>query len=371
MAREKKKIRLKMVDESAVQPARVPRVENQETQQQTKPMRLKVLEATKGSSQRLELPEKLDAEELRTHQPGIEALAELDAADLNFIESSWNPELAKSKPTPWGWFILLGLVLAGGLLWSLTLVRSAAPLQLEQQSSAKSAIEKNQKEDQEASQLVEQIEATTRKFLKAKSIEEIMPLVRHAERVAPLMRKYYATHPFADLHVSEFLPLQPVTLENRANFWQAYTNVKTDKSVPLLVEVLDSGDPKVDWETFVCYQPMDWDVFAKERRKGESLDFRVYLEATNLFSHEFSNSNVWNCYKLTALGSEEVLFGYAKIGSEVATALTDLLEKNSNVKTAAILRMNIPEGIQSRQGVFLEKVMAPRWIYVDSPATED
>jgi len=370
MAREKKKLSLKTVDETIVQPTPVTRIENHETQQQAKPLRLQVLESELGVSQRLELPDATDLDDLRTHQPGVEALDD-QIHEANFIEQSWAPDSVGNKNIPWAWFVLIALILAGGLIWSLALVKSSTPKIEAQQSVADTIFQKNLQEDEEAGRLVDYLESTARKFLTASSIDEMIPFIRHAERVTPLMRAFYASHPLDHLQVKKLTKLQPITLDDRGNFWQLSFETIPNKTTSLLVEVLKSGEAKIDWETFAHYQPMDWDVFAKERPAGSSFEFRVYLEPDNLFSHEFKNSNVWNCYKLTALGSQETLFGYAKVGSETAETLAKLIAENSNQKAAGTLRIHIPLGIQSKMGVVIEKVMAPRWIYLDSPVSDD
>jgi hypothetical protein len=100
------------------------------------------------------------------------------------------------------------------------------------------------------------------------------------------------------------------------------------------------------------------------------LDFRVYAEADNFFSHEFADSNRWACFRLTALDSDVPLFGYAPAGGEVATTIQQLLQQNAGHRSSLILRLSIPEGLQSRSGVMIEKVLSPRWLYIESPASD-
>ena len=51
------------------------------------------------------------------------------------------------------------------------------------------------------------------------------------------------------------------------------------------------------------------------------MDFRVYVEADNFYSHEFADSDQWMSFRLTALDSEETLFGYARPDSAEARRL--------------------------------------------------
>ncbi|MCX8496471.1 MAG: hypothetical protein ORN51_09855 [Akkermansiaceae bacterium] len=371
MARERKKISLRTVEEAIVQPTPVTRIENRETQRQPKPVRIEILDSEQAVSQRLELPDTTDQDELRTHQPGVEALEEQILTDTGLIEQSWASESDQEKNIPWAWFALIALILAAGLAWSLSLINSSSPKIEEQQNAASSIYQKNLTEEQEAERLVSQIENASRNFLKASSIDEMIPFIRHAERVTPLMRTFYASNPIDHLQVKNLTQLQPVTLDERAIFWQVSFETGPEKITSLLVEVLKSGEVKIDWETYAHYQPMDWDVFAKKRPAGSTFEFRVYIEPDNFYSYEFKNSNVWNCYKLTALGKEETLFGYVKAGSETAETLAKLVAENSNQKVAGALRIHIPIGIESKLGVVIEKVIAPRWIYLDSPVSDN
>jgi hypothetical protein len=75
-------------------------------------------------SRRLTMPSKEEVE-LRTHQPGIEVLIENDAANPELLEKGWGEASEAKNPIPWGWFALIGLAIAGAVIWSATHVRQA------------------------------------------------------------------------------------------------------------------------------------------------------------------------------------------------------------------------------------------------------
>jgi hypothetical protein len=162
--------------------------------------------------------------------------------------------------------------------------------------------------------------------------------------------------------------LQPLTLDHRANFWSAAVVLTNDKTHNLVVEILESGEARIDWETLVCFQPIPWDDFVARALPGSSLDFRVYVEHDNFFSHEFADAARWTCFQLTALNSQDKLFGYAPAASEEARNLLSLIDQNGGRKTALILRLTFPPGLQSRRGVVIEKLLCSRWLYLDPPA---
>ncbi len=367
MAREDKRVELKPVDDTPEPEVAVIRLESDETRQRAKPVRLGVPETETGVSQRLDVPAR-EEYETRTHQPGIEALIENEAVDPNFLEQDWGSESTRHKSTPWGWFVLIGLILASGAIWSLSGVKKSEVKAAEIRVAADTSIDQEAKEELEASQLIDRMEAVTRKFFATTSVDALARLSRHPERVRPLMESYYGGKPIPPQQLTRPPLLQPLTMDNRANFWMGSVDLADKTKRNLIIEILGDGEPRIDWETLVCYQPMKWDTFATERPAGKSMDFRVSMERDNFFSHEFADATQWNCFRLTALNSDETLFGYTKVGDEISNSLLALIQQNRGRRTAVILRLNIPEGIQSRRGVVIEKMLSPRWLYINPPA---
>jgi hypothetical protein len=307
---------------------------------------------------------------LRTHQPGIDALIESELLNPDALEQNWGETSSRRHPIPWGWFALIGLIIAGAVIWSASHVEKADE-QVEQFRAETRIVQvDDEKEDLEAGLLIDRIEATLRKVFSVGSVDELAAVVRHPERVTPLMRSHYATHPMPTARLKAVKGLQPMTIDRQGNFWVATVLLDDGKSRSLVIEVLDSGEPRVDWETLVCHQPMKWDDFVARRPAGTSLDFRVYVKTDNLYSHEFANSDQWACYHLTALESEEYLFGYVRTDNPEAAVLRQLIDQNGDRPTTLILRLMVPEGLKSPRGVVIEKVTNPRWLYVDSPAAD-
>ena len=369
MAREVKRLGVKAVDEELERSRMIVRLENQETQQKEKPVRLIVEVDETSVSQRLDLPAR-EIAELRTHQPGVEVLIEGDSGNIDIVEQNWGGESAVHKSLPWGWFVLIAMVLAGGVIWSLTQVKESRVEAEKIKVATEVALSADESDEKEALALIQHIEESIRDFFKESSVEGLSRLVRHPDRVRPLMKAYYQGKPVANSQRVEIKLLQPVTLDNRASFWMASVALEAGKSANLLIEILESGEARIDWETLVCHQPMPWETFTTTRPAGTSLDFRVYAEADNFFSHEFADSNRWACFRLTALDSDVPVFGYAPAGGEVATTIQQLLQQNAGHRSSLILRLSIPEGLQSRSGVMIEKVLSPRWLYIESPASD-
>jgi hypothetical protein len=358
MAREEKPIRLRPVDGPDMEPPPVVRLQNPETG-------WKKLEV-ESQPVRLVLPEREEVE-LRTHQPGIDVIANPDRPKPELLEENWGESPAQHQPIAWGWFALIGLVMICAMLWSLRRMEKADTQAVRIRSETHSVIVDEEREQREAAQLVDRIDKTVRDFVNASSVEALSHLSRQRARVLPLMRRYYSDKPVFSGSLKVVKMLQPVTLDNRGNFWLASIVRGEGEVKNLVVEIEASGEPRIDWETYVCYQPMKWDEFATKRPTGTSVDFRVYAERDNFHSHEFSDADQWLCFRLTALGSEETLFGYARAGSPEAKELLNQFETNGGGRISLILRLKIPENLQSRHGVVIEKLLCPRWMYVDPP----
>ena len=365
MARETKKLELKPVDDIAEERVPVILVENKETQAREKPVRLAMPKAALPSH-RLDMPTREDFE-FRTHQPGIDELIDKACANPDLVEQAWEKNSSYRQNVPWGWFFLIGTILAAAVIWSLGGIQKADVQAKKIQVAAESIVDHDAREDREASDLIVQIEAATRKFFGTTDVRELARQVRHSERVAPLMHAHYGDKPIPAQSIRRTTILQPVTLGSRGNFWMEQVELANRETHNLLIEILDSGEPRIDWETLVCYQPMKWDTFVGERPKNTTLDFRVYAEQDTFFSHEFSDPNVWNCFRLTALDSEETLFGYAKKSDQASRDMLEILNLSQAKRASIILRVNVPEGLQSRRGVVIEKMLSPRWLHIDPP----
>jgi hypothetical protein len=369
MAREDKPLILRPVDEDAVETVKVVRLENRETESREKdlkPIRLGAVPDDGLTSRRLDLPSREEVE-LRTHQPGIDLLIEAEAGNPDLLEQTWGEESTVRNPIPWGWFALIGLVIAGAVIWSVTRVEKAENQADQIRVATQTVLVDDEKEVREATQLINRIEQTLGAFFEASTVEALAPLVRHPERVMPLIRSYYTNRSVFSGKLRAIKALQPLTIGNRGNFWIATIGSEDRSNRNLVIEIDESGAPRIDWETYVCHQPMDWDEFANRRPAGESMDFRVYVEQDSFYSHEFADSKRWISIRLTALGGEETLFGYIAADSGEAEVLMNLLQQSGGRPATLILRLLIPEGLVSRRGAVIEKVVSPRWLYIDSP----
>jgi hypothetical protein len=364
MAREKKPIELRPVEETPVAEADIVRLGGDPTVLRVIPERA---DLRPPPDARLELPDLESAEPLRTHEPGVESLLEAELASMTTDEVHWGKEARERPPFPWGWFVLLGLVLAGAIGWSLNYVIQAGRDLKQGQQSAFQSLVGTEAVDRDIVRSLAIMEATVRKFCEARSIDEMLPVVRHPERIRPLMEKYYAETPLRPLGFVRRKDFQGATFGTITSFWVYKVVVGDGRTKVLLVEQVSNEVYRVDWETAVTYQPMAWDRYTAERPAGTTLDFRVQVHEDHFFSHEFADEHRWSSYRLTTPTGADTLFGYVPKGSLVEAVLRESLKATPGKPGNLILRLRLPEGLLSRRGVVIEKVLSARWIFVVPP----
>lgn len=329
---------------------------------------LKIITPEHSQDTSMKLPV-INREELnsRRSQPGIESLIDAELNTLAGLEENWGKPESENRPLPWGWFALIAIFLAGGALWSLKNVFVAdehiAVIRIE----AESILQDEETSVETARELIGRIQSTIAAFCMAPDIETMTHFIRHLERVRPLMDDHYSRNPFETLGPATVETLRPLTLGTHGDFWVATLKLRDGGSKNLIVQAREKGPALVDWETAVNYQPMVWDDFARQRPVESPMDFRVYLQPDSLHTHEFQDASKWDSYMLTALNSEEMLFGYVRTDSPTAQLLRAWFARNRSQRAAMIMRLSIPEGLASPRGVVIDHALSVRWIYISKP----
>jgi hypothetical protein len=370
MAREKKPqkpLELRPVEEEVLHEEQIIRLEKADAVVKVVQERMPVRPVPEA---RLEVPEVTAAEGKRSFEPGFEALIETEMAELANQERDWGQGEAVRNPLPWGWFALLGLVLAGAMLWAVTRAREGEEEVKKAREQAVATVSLAEATDQEIERSLALMDEAVRRYCTARSPSEMAPWVRQPERVRLLMSRYYGEHPFKPLGYQRQVGLQMVMPGVKGDFWQ----VKVDrgdggKTEQLLVEQLPGDRYLVDWEMQVVYQPRSWDSYARERPRGTSLDFRVIVGEDHFFSHEFADAKRWSSYRLTAMDAEETLWGYAPrnsaIDAVIKRELAAIADAGGGSEARMLLRLVLPDGLKSRRGVIIDQVVSASWVMPD------
>ncbi|MFN6043913.1 MAG: hypothetical protein ACK49I_00420 [Verrucomicrobiota bacterium] len=322
-----------------------------------------------GSKVRVKLPLREDLE-TRSNEPGVETIIDPEPPAPELVENVWGDHTKNTKPIAWGWFAILAVTMTAGMIWSLYKIEKSENQTRVLQEEAKSLLSQEEEEERNAARLIDQMEVTLRKFHTATTVSSLLPLVRHPERVKPLMEDYYGGKPVTMNRLRSIRSMSPLTLNNRADFWLASVRQSDDLTKNIILQINEAGEALVDWETYVCYQPMDWTDYANYRPAGTTMDFRVYVRPDNLFSHEFNNPSQWLCFQLNAQDSNEFLYGYVDASSDVARQILMETSRSNGEVASLILRLYIPENLQAKRAVIIKKIICDKWLFVDPPAAD-
>ncbi|MFM2197812.1 MAG: hypothetical protein RLZZ505_1244 [Verrucomicrobiota bacterium] len=365
MAKEKDKIELRPVDEGAEEKLRFVRLHKDaaEEVEELPPVKVGVI----PTNARLEASLKDDLK-IRSNEPDVGSLIE---RDVPLSEEPWENQVVAETKVPWGWVAAVACIFTVAILWSLINLNRGEEQGRSLEEESLTAREKERVEEMDAEIMIGALERAVRGFFDARSTEEMLLHVRQADRVRPLLENYYADSVPEAVRVVNIMGMDPLTIERHASFWMVVCELENGVESQLLVEAISEKEAKVDWETFVCYQPMAWDEFASKRPGGYTGDFRVYVEKDFYHSHEFSDSASFESYRMTVLKGDSVLFGYVPRDGELAQRMSELIDGSDGGAVPLILRLHVPQGVQSPNGVVIREIVNPRWVFVETPAKKE
>ena len=192
------------------------------------------------------------------------------------------------------------------------------------------------------------------KFLNCETIEELAPLIRHSERVMPLIRKHYQNSPYQP---SPSLTIDETGITQISKKFTSFQVVLADySSRPIAVEITDNG-PLVDWESWVGYCGTPWETFIEQKTKQPTL-VRVRANQDFYFNFNFSDSSKWTCYRLARSSDETVLFGYLPVDSP----LNSQLPNSKKPPATHIIKIKFPEQAVSGDQVLITDIIQEGWV---------
>jgi hypothetical protein len=357
--------KLRVIDEEVAMPSEIVRLERGGVS-------VEPVERLPGSAnERIEARLESKPRELfdgRSQEPGVEAILDQEEPAAN-VEQPWGLDDGRLAGIPYGWFLLIAALLAGAGAWSIRAMHRGEELLKVQHDEVLERIDEDKIADQQAEALVEEVERVVAAYLRAETITAILPWIRQPERVEPLIAAEWRDRPKQALEFTRMTMFQPQDYGGQS-FWVVRVEVRDGEPQTLLVEQTEASGVKVDWETHVCHQPMAWDRFIDERPDDRALEFRVRVAPDIHHSHEFSDAARWICFRLTAKGSEDHLFGYAMAGSPEAAFLSERCQITPGGVVSAILRLRVPAGCKSPKGVVIERIASPHWVRVGEPGND-
>ena len=200
----------------------------------------------------------------------------------------------------------------------------------------------------DATEFAEDVINVTRKFLEAKSVNELMGYVREPERVAPLARQYYGIHTYEPASYKK-LPTARELMSHQ-KYIVAVVNLEDVESADgigaveqqriIALEQTPSGF-KVDWESWVGYSEISWDLFTGQRM-ADPYEFRAMIGRDDYYNYKYQDFIDWRCYQIRDPEESYRLWGYTPRNGEVDKQLQRALLRSPY--TFAIVQLRYPTG---------------------------
>lgn len=204
-------------------------------------------------------------------------------------------------------------------------------------------------------ELIGGIEKMSREFLEARTVDQMLPLVRDAARVEPLMRAFYPGGTIAAPGMGQFNIFGAVAYRGK----MASVGVRTaDFEVKQLAFLRSADGLKVDWESYVGWSEMKWPDFFSTMPEKPVL-FRAKLRSLEYYNFGFSNDLEWRSFELRSADGEHVVYGYVKRGTELEKQLNPV---DQNASALVTVRLKYPPGEKKANQVLVDSFVADGWI---------
>ena len=207
---------------------------------------------------------------------------------------------------------------------------------------------------------IESSEKLIRDFFAVRTIEGLEPYVRMPGTILPLMRRYYLTRAVRPLEVKGF------DYHRRSDISTGDITVHgarlghLGKVREIAIEHTPNG-PKIDWETAVGYQPMEWQQFRRTQPQ-ETTYFRLSVQPSTYYEKPYHDMTVYQSYRLIYPGELRPLNGFVMIDTEAEVAMRSLF-KDASVTRQLIVGLKFQSSAKRGDGlVEITELLQDSWI---------
>lgn len=298
-------------------------------------------------------------------QPEKVVFQKLEIEEENF-ENQWDEgsvESTKERGITWVPILVgvFGVLLVGSLCWGLGLLSSSP-------ESEDTLVLKASKKQLSMVELFEKRKEAVRRYALAETVEERAQFVRDGQRLYPLMKEHYERFPMKEVWDVKVKGEHPKQV-GETMFWNMHVDLN-GKRVTMIVENLESGEAKVDWEVDAPHQPDEFSAFL-QTKPSDPKTFRALIrgaQKNGFHGFEFDDYNKYRCFLVSIPNYDDYVWAYTEIGTQLdqlwVNFVTDGRRRDFD-KTrdrAVILQLRFPQDAQSKRCVHLGELVTPGWI---------
>lgn len=282
---------------------------------------------------------------------------------------SGDPDWEKSRKMSRGRriekFKMRSMLIAGVLLFAaivsgvLVLMRTEAPVVVIPEKSPNPEVPKVTElvtsAPESALSILSLAEPLAKQFLEAKTVDDLLPIVRNPEAASVRMKDFYAREKIQPAGLVKFNSTDGVVTKDNQTSVHVMTRDQGEKQISF---VKTPDGLKVDWESWVGWSEIPWDKFLSTKPTTGHL-FRVVLSKVDYYNFDFSDESKWLSYRLESPDLEHGLYGYVKRDSESDKAIRLNADQNAVLFT---LSLKFPLESKSNSQVEIEKVVSEGWV---------
>ena len=214
---------------------------------------------------------------------------------------------------------------------------------------------------QNIEQKKEKIAEVVRAFFQARTLSELLPVVRDSRRVKPLMEEYYQRNPFK---TSKWKTMGWAIPVEERGFRFAYVQALFDDAPPVnvVIEENEGGGFEIDWESAVHYCELSWKDF-QSKRPTESRLFRVI--ASKVEASDTKAGDRETTLMLKHPKEEGVVYGRFDSNDPRFKPLLNQLDLCQWTNVPVILRLCYPGPSSTGASVQIAGVEGKGWLILD------
>ena len=234
------------------------------------------------------------------------------------------------------------------------------------QEQVQASRETSEKERQEARALLASLSEVIQNYTSAQTVAEKFAYSRQTETTEERMQEWYQTHDLKPMTGAKIFSQYTLPIENHS-FTVVTASFNEVSSKIFLVEVNNDLSVRVDWESDVCYQPVQIAEYIETKPKAP-VSLRVFAKPDNFYLYEFSDSDKYQCLCLNFRDSEEILYGYIERGTPHSRRLGEHFNKTQKMSqkpAPLILTVKFLPDSRSERGVLITDFVAPRWANIE------
>ena len=209
-------------------------------------------------------------------------------------------------------------------------------------------------------ELMAEAESLARKFLQAKTVEEMLPLVNEPDIAEKRMRPFYEADGITAPGLSAFNSTGGFAVKGKLVSADLVTG---DFDQRPMAFVDTPAGLRIDWESWAGWSEMTWGEF-RSKKPTEPHVFRLSLSPVVYYNFGFDDESKWKSFRLESPDQEHSIYGYVEKDSMLEEQIR--LDRDTK-KVFLMLSLKFPPDAEKDNQVIIERFVNEGWVEEKNP----